>query len=144
MTNTCTCCSITLLLNPPLSIILIKMCLRRHSLLWYYTDQKIINRHKGAILNWHFFGFFQIIYFFFFFSSQYMYSQTSFKRPPVLTLKAPNKNKAWFFMWILHLAENSLETSSLIFSEKTMKKYSWTSSAAVVIGPLRVKQSSVL
>ena len=28
------------------------------------------------------------------------------------------KNKAWFFMWILCLAEDSLETSSLIFSEK--------------------------
>ena len=56
-----------------------------------------------------------------------------------LTLKVPNKNcsrwhfnfllssveenKAWFFMWILCLAEDSLETSSLIFSEKTMKKY---------------------
>ena len=55
-----------------------------------------------------------------------------------LTLKAPNKNcnrrdfnflllsleenKAWFFMWILCLAEDSLETSSLIFSEKQWKK----------------------
>ena len=28
------------------------------------------------------------------------------------------ENKAWFFMWILCLAEDSLETSSLIFSEK--------------------------
>ena len=54
-----------------------------------------------------------------------------------LTLKAPNKhcsrrpftfsllsfeeNKAWFFMWILCLAEDSLETSSLISSEKQRK-----------------------
>ena len=38
-------------------------------------------------------------------------------------------------------AEDSLETSSLIFSEKkTMKKYVWMSSAAVVIGALRVKR----
>ena len=28
------------------------------------------------------------------------------------------ENKAWFFMWILCQAEDSLETSSLIFSEK--------------------------
>ena len=42
-------------------------------------------------------------------------------------------------MWILCLAEDSLETSSLIFSEKTMKKCLWMSSAAVVIGALRVK-----
>ena len=54
-----------------------------------------------------------------------------------LTLKAPNKNcsrrhfnflllsfkenKAWFFRWILCLAENSFEISSLIFSEKQWK-----------------------
>ena len=54
-----------------------------------------------------------------------------------LNLKAPNKNcsrrhfnfwllsfqenKAWFFMWILCRAEDSLETSSLIFSEKQWK-----------------------
>ena len=44
-------------------------------------------------------------------------------------------------MWILCLAEDSLETSSLIFSEKknTMKKQLWMSSAAVVIGALKVK-----
>ena len=41
-------------------------------------------------------------------------------------------------MWIFCLAEDSLETSSLIFSEKTMKKYLWMLSAAVVIGALRV------
>ena len=29
--------------------------------------------------------------------------------------------KAWFFMWILCLAEDSLETSCLIFSEKQWK-----------------------
>ena len=69
----------------------------------------------------------------------------------LLTLKAPNKNcsrwhfdflllsfegnKAWFFM----LAEDSFETSSLIFSEKQWKKYLWMLSAAVMIGALRVK-----
>ena len=42
-------------------------------------------------------------------------------------------------MWILCLAEESLETSSLIFSEKQWKKYLWMTSAAVVIGALRVK-----
>ena len=31
------------------------------------------------------------------------------------------KNKTWFFLWILCLAEDSLETSSLIFSEKQWK-----------------------
>ena len=75
-----------------------------------------------------------------------------------LTLKVPNKNcsrqhftflllsfeqnKAWFFMWILCLAEDSLETSSLIFSEKQWKKYLWLSSAAVVIGALRVNRNT--
>ena len=51
------------------------------------------------------------------------------------------ENKAWFFMWILCcLAEDSLETSSLIFSEKQWKKKNlWMSSAAVMIGTLRVK-----
>ena len=50
----------------------------------------------------------------------------------VLTLKVPNKicsrwhfifreNKTWFFMWILCQAEDSLETSNLIFSEKQWK-----------------------
>ena len=55
----------------------------------------------------------------------------------ILTLKALNKNwsrrhfnfwllsfeekKAWRFKWILCLAEDSLETSSLIFSEKQWK-----------------------
>ena len=55
----------------------------------------------------------------------------------ILALKVPDKNcsrwhfnilllpieedKAWFFMWILCLAEDSLETSSLIFSEKQWK-----------------------
>ena len=43
-------------------------------------------------------------------------------------------------MWILCLAEDSLETSSLIFSVKQWKKYLWLSSAAVVIGALRVKK----
>ena len=59
-----------------------------------------------------------------------------------LTLKAPSKNcsrrhfnflllsfkenKAWFFMWIPCLVEDSLETSSLIFSEKQWKNiYEW-------------------
>ena len=42
-------------------------------------------------------------------------------------------------MWILCLAEDSPETSSLIFSEKQWKKYLSESSAAVVIGALWVK-----
>ena len=58
-------------------------------------------------------------------------------RQTFLNFKAPNKNcsrrhliflllsfeenKAWFFMWIFCLAEDSLETSSLIFSEKQWK-----------------------
>ena len=42
-------------------------------------------------------------------------------------------------MWILCLAEDSLETSSLIFSEKQWKKHLWMPFAAVVIGVLRVK-----
>ena len=49
------------------------------------------------------------------------------------------ENKAWCFMWILCQAEDSPEISSIILSEKTMKKYSRLSSAAVVIGALRVK-----
>ena len=45
-------------------------------------------------------------------------------------------------MWILCLAEDSLETSSLIFSEKKYNEnYLWMSSAAVVFGALRVKYS---
>ena len=74
----------------------------------------------------------------------------------LLILKAPNKkcsrrhfnfdilllffkeNKAWCIKWILCLAEDSLETSSHILFWKTMKKYLWMSSAAVVIGTLRV------
>ena len=60
-----------------------------------------------------------------------------YKSVATLTLKAPNKNcsrrhfnfsllsfeknKASFFMWILCLAEDSLETLSLIFSEKQWK-----------------------
>ena len=39
----------------------------------------------------------------------------------IFLLLAFKENKAWFFMWILCLAEDSLETSSLIFSEKTWK-----------------------
>ena len=66
-------------------------------------------------------------------------SNDNFEYRYSLTLKAPNKNcsrwhfnflllsfkesKAWFLMWILCLAEDSLETSSLIFSEKTMTNY---------------------
>ena len=42
-------------------------------------------------------------------------------------------------MWILYLAEDSLEIASLIFSEKQRKNILWMSSAAVVIGALRVK-----
>ena len=78
-----------------------------------------------------------------------------------LTLKAANKkklqqttlyfllllsfkaNKAWCFIWILCLAEDSHEISSFIFSlKKKGKKYSWMSSAGVMIGALRVNRSS--
>ena len=42
-------------------------------------------------------------------------------------------------MWILCLAEDSLEISSLISSEKQCKNiYLWMLSAAIVIGALRV------
>ena len=44
-------------------------------------------------------------------------------------------------MWILCLAEDSLETSILVFSDKQWNKYLWMSSAAVMIGALRVKLS---
>ena len=46
----------------------------------------------------------------------------------------------WFFTWILCLAEDSLETSSLTFSEKQWKKYLWMLFAAVVIGAFRVNK----
>ena len=59
----------------------------------------------------------------------------------IFLLLSFEENKAWFFMWNLCLAEDSLETSSLIFSEKTMKKYLWMSSAAVVMGPLGLVQT---
>ena len=51
---------------------------------------------------------------------------------------------AWCFMWILCLAEDSHEISSLIFSEEQWKKYLWMSSAAVVIGALRVSNAGNL
>ena len=52
-------------------------------------------------------------------------------------------------MWILCLAlyclaEDSLETSSLIFSQKQIKKYQWMSSAAVVVGALWVGLNNIL
>ena len=75
-------------------------------------------------------------------------------KPNSLTLKAPNKiatddtlifllwsftvNKAWCFMWILCLAEDSHEMYYFLW--KTFKKYLWMSSAAVVIGVLRVNR----
>ena len=43
-------------------------------------------------------------------------------------------------MWILWLAEDSLETSSLIFPEKQWKNIFMMQSAAVVTGPLRVNK----
>ena len=46
-------------------------------------------------------------------------------------------------MWFLSLAEDSPETSSLIFSEKQWKKYLWMLSAAVVIGTLRVNNPDI-
>ena len=47
-------------------------------------------------------------------------------------------------MWILCLAEYSLETSSLIFSEKLWNSIYSYMSAAVVIGALRVKEKNML
>ena len=48
-------------------------------------------------------------------------------------------------MWILCLAEDLHEISSLILSEKkTKNKYLWMLSAAVVFGTLRVKPHQVL
>ena len=47
----------------------------------------------------------------------------------------------YFYLWKkirLDFLFDSLETSSLIFSEKIMKTYLWMSSAAVMIGTLRV------
>ena len=44
------------------------------------------------------------------------------------------ENKAWCFMWIIYLAEDSHEISSLIFSKKIMKKCLRMPSAVVVIG----------
>ena len=44
-------------------------------------------------------------------------------------------------MWILCLGEDSFETSSLIFFEKQWKNIYELSSAAVVIGSLRVKNT---
>ena len=77
----------------------------------------------------------------------------------LLTLKAPNKNcsrrhfnflllsfeenKAWFFMWILCLAEDSLETSSLILSEKQWKNI-YECHLLLLIGALRVKGENLL
>ena len=54
------------------------------------------------------------------------------------------ENKARFFMWILCLAQDSLKTSSLIFSEKHWNFFLWMSSAAVLIGALRVKHKFCL
>ena len=62
----------------------------------------------------------------------------------MILMKYKIENKAWSFVWILYLAEDSHEISSLIFSEKKMKKYLWISSAAVVIGTLRVKSFYIL
>ena len=55
-----------------------------------------------------------------------------------LTLKAPNKNcSRRHFKFYFYFSENSLETPSLIFSEKQRKIF-WMSSAAVVFGAFRV------
>ena len=95
-----------------------------------------------------------------FFASSKIWSSTASLTGHLLTLIAPNKNcswrhfnflllsfkeiKVWFFMWILCLAEDSLETSSLIFSEKQWKNIVWMLSAAVVIGALKVNSLSYL
>ena len=50
-------------------------------------------------------------------SAKQKLQQTTFN----FSLLSFEENKAWFFMWILCLAEDSLETSSLIFSEKQWK-----------------------
>ena len=47
-------------------------------------------------------------------------------------------------MWILCPAEDSLETSSLYFLWKPMKKYLWMLSAAFATGALRVQRDSYL
>ena len=47
-------------------------------------------------------------------------------------------------MWILCLAEDSLENIKFYYLWKTMKKYLWMSSATVVIGALRVKVNHFL
>ena len=60
------------------------------------------------------------------------------RRHFIFLLLSFEENKAWFFLWILCLAEDSLETLSLFFLWQTMKKYLWISSAAVAIGALRV------
>ena len=39
----------------------------------------------------------------------------------IFLLLSFEENKAWFFMWILCPAEDSLEASNLIFSEKQWK-----------------------
>ena len=59
-------------------------------------------------------------------------------RSNVLTLKAPTKIAAddiliFYFYLSKKIRLDISNESSLIFSEKTMKKYSWMSSAAVVI-----------
>ena len=65
-----------------------------------------------------------------------IWSQTKIAADDILSFE---ENKAWCFKWILCLAENSLETSSLIFSEKQWKNIYECRLLAVVIGALRVK-----
>ena len=52
------------------------------------------------------------------------------------------ENKAWFFMWILCLSRGFTWNIKSYFLWKTMKKYLWMLSAAVVIGTLRVKRTA--
>ena len=52
-------------------------------------------------------------------------------------------DKAWCFMWILCLAEDSHEISSLIFSEKQWNEF-WILLTAVVIGAFMAKCSETV
>ena len=80
-----------------------------------------------------------------------------FKSTLTLTLKVPNKNlqqktlifflsfeenKSWFFHVNLLPSRGFTWNIKSYFLWKTMKKYLWISSAAVVIGALRVKSIS--
>ena len=54
------------------------------------------------------------------------------------------ENKAWCFKWILCLAKDSLETSSLIFSEKQWENIYGCRLLRSVIGALRVNMYAII